>query len=61
MKAAASSPAATLLAEAAAALAAVAFDGRSADDALGRDSAPGPQRSAVRAVTLGTLRWYGRL
>jgi 16S rRNA (cytosine967-C5)-methyltransferase len=61
VKAAASSPAATLLAEAAAALAAVAFDGRSADDALGRDSAPGPQRSAVRAVTLGTLRWYWRL
>jgi len=61
VKAAASSPAATLLAEAAGALAAVAFDGRSADDALGRDSAPGPQRSAVRAVTLGALRWYWRL
>jgi 16S rRNA (cytosine967-C5)-methyltransferase len=55
------SPAATVLAEAAKALAAVAFAGRSADDVLARDAAPGPQRSAVRAVTLGSLRWYWRL
>jgi 16S rRNA (cytosine967-C5)-methyltransferase len=54
-------PAATTLAEAARALAAVAFEGRSADAALERASAPAAQRSAVRAVTLGSLRWYWRL
>ena len=56
-----SNPAATVLAEAAQALAAVAYTGRSADDALGRSAAPGAQRPAVRAVTLGALRWYWRL
>jgi 16S rRNA (cytosine967-C5)-methyltransferase len=56
-----SNPAATVLAEAANALAAVAYSGRSAEDALGRGSAPVAQRSAVRAVTLGSLRWYWRL
>jgi len=56
-----SNPAATVLAEAANALAAVAFAGRSADDALGRGSAPAAQRPAIRAVTLGSLRWYWRL
>jgi 16S rRNA (cytosine967-C5)-methyltransferase len=55
------SPAASVLAEAAQALAAVAFAGRSADDALGPASTPGPQRAAIRAVTLGSLRWYWRL
>jgi len=54
-------PAATTLAEAARALAAVAFEGRSADAALARASASAAQRSAVRAVTLGSLRWYWRL
>lgn len=56
-----SNPAATVLAEAANALAAVAFAGRSADDALGRGSASAAQRPAIRAVTLGSLRWYWRL
>jgi 16S rRNA (cytosine967-C5)-methyltransferase len=50
-----------VLAEAASALAAVAYAGRSADDALARSAAPLAQRSAVRAVTLGSLRWYWRL
>jgi 16S rRNA (cytosine967-C5)-methyltransferase len=57
----ADSPAATTLAEAARALAAVAFEGRSADAALAQVSASAAQRSAVRAVTLGSLRWYWRL
>jgi 16S rRNA (cytosine967-C5)-methyltransferase len=57
----ASSPAATVLAAAANALAAVAFAGRSADDALARGAAAAAQRSAIRAVTLGSLRWYWRL
>jgi 16S rRNA (cytosine967-C5)-methyltransferase len=56
-----SNPAARVLAEAASALAAVAYAGRSADDALARSAAPLAQRSAVRAVTLGALRWYWRL
>jgi 16S rRNA (cytosine967-C5)-methyltransferase len=55
------SPAATVLAAAANALAAVAYAGRSADDALARGSAAPAQRSAIRAVTLGSLRWYWRL
>ena len=54
-------PAATVLAAAANALAAVAYAGRSADDALARGSAAAAQRSAIRAVTLGSLRWYWRL
>jgi 16S rRNA (cytosine967-C5)-methyltransferase len=56
-----SNPAATVLAEAANALAAVAYAGRSAEDALGRSCAPVAQRSAIHAVTLGSLRWYWRL
>src|SRR5450755_3297495 len=56
-----SSPAAATLAEAAKALAAVAFAGRSSDAALARASTPATQRSAVHAVTLGSLRWYWRL
>lgn len=37
--------------------------GRSADEALARfeQAEPGAPRAAVRAVTLGTLRWYFRL
>jgi 16S rRNA (cytosine967-C5)-methyltransferase len=56
-------PAATTLAEAAAVLAAVAFEGRSADAALARvsTSMPAAQRPAVRAVALGSMRWYWRL
>lgn len=48
------------LAHAARAVCAVVFHGRSADDALARfeDSA---DRAAIRAVALGTLRWYLRL
>jgi 16S rRNA (cytosine967-C5)-methyltransferase len=57
----ASGAAATVLAGAANALAAVAFAGRSADDALGRSTAPAALRPAIRAVTLGSLRWYWRL
>ncbi|MFI4869384.1 MAG: 16S rRNA (cytosine(967)-C(5))-methyltransferase RsmB [Steroidobacterales bacterium] len=53
-------PAATVLAGATHALAAVVFAGRSADDALERAAAPPEQRSAIRAVTLGSLRWYWR-
>jgi 16S rRNA (cytosine967-C5)-methyltransferase len=54
-------PAASVLAEAAKALAAVAFAGRSADAALARGAVPEAQRAAVRAITLGSLRWYWRL
>jgi 16S rRNA (cytosine967-C5)-methyltransferase len=56
-----SNPAATTLAEAAKALAAVAFAGRSSDAALARAATPAGQRAAVHAVTLGSLRWYWRL
>ena len=52
-------PGARTLAEAARAVAAV-VQGRSADEALAAaDASPG--RSAVRAVALGTMRWYLRL
>jgi 16S rRNA (cytosine967-C5)-methyltransferase len=54
-------PAASVLAEAARALAAVAFAGRSADAALARGGVPEAQRAAVRAITLGSLRWFWRL
>jgi 16S rRNA (cytosine967-C5)-methyltransferase len=57
----ASGAAAQVLAGAANALAAVAFAGRSADDALGRAAASGALRPAIHAVTLGSLRWYWRL
>ncbi len=57
----ASDAAAAVLAEAARAIAAVASEGRSADDALARYAPPGAQRAAIRAVTLGSLRWYPRL
>ena len=61
MNSPASGAAAAVLAGAANALAAVAFAGRSADDALGRSTASGALRPAIRAVTLGSLRWYWRL
>jgi len=53
-------PGATSLAGAARAVAAVAFRGRSADQALS-DAVPAADRAAVRAITLGTVRWYLRL
>jgi 16S rRNA (cytosine967-C5)-methyltransferase len=62
---------ALVLAEAARAISAVALQGRSADDALARYGQPRRSQaaaaraaaleSAIRAVTLGTLRWYLRL
>jgi 16S rRNA (cytosine967-C5)-methyltransferase len=50
--------AAEVLAQAARTLGKVAVSGRSADEALVRDSSA---HAAVRAITLGTLRWYWRL
>ncbi|MGB6450972.1 MAG: 16S rRNA (cytosine(967)-C(5))-methyltransferase RsmB, partial [Steroidobacteraceae bacterium] len=50
----------TVLASAARAVADVAARGRSADDALA-SLERAPDRAAVRAVTLGSLRWYLRL
>ena len=53
-------PGAAALAAAAQALDAVLSDGRSADAALGAfDTAP--DRAAIRAIALGTIRWYLRL
>jgi 16S rRNA (cytosine967-C5)-methyltransferase len=53
-------PGAETLANAARAMSRITFDGRSADDALSPfDSAK--DRSAVRAITLGTTRWYLRV
>lgn len=57
--------AAAVLACAARAIAAVAFEGRSSEDAFERAS-PGAggqaaPRAAVRAITLGSLRWYLQL
>jgi 16S rRNA (cytosine967-C5)-methyltransferase len=53
-------PGTETLANAARAVARIAFSGRTADDALSPfDSAK--DRSAVRAITLGTVRWYLRL
>jgi 16S rRNA (cytosine967-C5)-methyltransferase len=52
-----SDTAALVLAQAARAVGKVAFSGRSADEAAGKCAAS----SAVRAVSLGTLRWYWRL
>ena len=53
-------PGAATLAAAVAAVSAVAHDGRSADVALQAADARA-DRSAVRAIALGTLRWYLRL
>ena len=53
-------PGAETLASAARALARITFDGRSADDALSPfDTAK--DRSAIRAITLGSTRWYLRV
>ena len=64
-------PGARTLAAAARAVSAVAHDGRSADAALEEGIAPKvdarqarvrrEDASAIRAITLGTLRWYLRL
>jgi 16S rRNA (cytosine967-C5)-methyltransferase len=56
-----SDTAAAVLTQAARALAAVAMGGRSGDEALSQASASNPIGPAVRAVTLGSLRWYWRL
>jgi 16S rRNA (cytosine967-C5)-methyltransferase len=53
-------PGAETLAEAVRAIARVAHEGQSADDALAA-AEPRPDRAAVRAIALGTLRWYLRL
>ena len=53
-------PGAATLAVAARAVDAVISEGRSADAALA-GIATGPDRSAVRAIALGSLRWYLRL
>jgi len=53
-------PHAQVLASAARAVAAVAARGRSADETLARFQ-QSADRSAVRAITLGSLRWYFRL
>src|SRR5688572_12704777 len=52
-------PGSGALAQAARAVAAVAFAGRNTQDALGGTG--GADHSAIRAITLGTLRWYLRL
>jgi 16S rRNA (cytosine967-C5)-methyltransferase len=52
---------ALVLAQAARALAGVAIDGRSADDALLPACPQGTPIAAIRAVTLGSLRWFQRL
>jgi 16S rRNA (cytosine967-C5)-methyltransferase len=53
----------TVLHDAACAVAAVLADGASADAALARvtGASPAAQVAAIRAVALGTLRWYLRL
>ncbi len=53
-------PGAETLAEAVRAVARVAHEGYSADDALA-SAEERPDRSAVRAIALGTVRWYLRL
>ena len=53
-------PGAAVLATAARAVGEVAVRGRSADTVLG-DLRQSPEHAAIRAVTLGTVRWYLRL
>jgi 16S rRNA (cytosine967-C5)-methyltransferase len=53
-------PGAAALADAARAVSTVVFDGRSSDEAL-RAFDESSQRAAVRAIALGTFRWYLRL
>jgi 16S rRNA (cytosine967-C5)-methyltransferase len=50
-----------VLAQAARAISAVAIEGRAADDALLRVCSGETPAAAIRAVTLGSLRWYQRL
>jgi 16S rRNA (cytosine967-C5)-methyltransferase len=55
-------PGAPALADAARAIASVASEGRSADVALAPfEGSPAGRRAAIRAITLGSLRWYLRL
>lgn len=60
LRAARLAPGAVTLAEAVRAISAVAHEGRSADIAL-QAAEMRSDRAAVRAITLGTLRWYLRL
>jgi 16S rRNA (cytosine967-C5)-methyltransferase len=53
-------PGAAALADAARAVSSVAFDGRSAEEAL-RAYEESSQRAAIRAIALGSLRWFLRL
>ena len=53
-------PGAAALADAARVLSSVAFNGRSSEEAL-RAYDESPQRAAIRAIALGSLRWYLRL
>jgi 16S rRNA (cytosine967-C5)-methyltransferase len=53
-------PGAPALADAARAISAIVVEGRSSDTALAPFEAT-PQRAAIRAITLGTVRWYLRL
>jgi 16S rRNA (cytosine967-C5)-methyltransferase len=55
-----SAPGASTLAAAAGVVSSVVFEGRSADAAL-EELAEREDRSAIRAIALGTLRWYLRL
>jgi 16S rRNA (cytosine967-C5)-methyltransferase len=55
-------PGAAALADAARAISSVAFSGKSSGDALREfDETPERTTAAVRAISLGTLRWYLRL
>ena len=54
-------PGAPALSGAARVVAAVVTGGQSADAALAGNTVPEAERSAVRAIALGTLRWYLRL
>ena len=53
-------PGAEALASAARAIERIALDGRSAEDALSQFETA-PDRAAIRAITLGSVRWYLRL
>ena len=53
-------PGAPALADAARAIVSIVVDGRSSDVALAPYEAA-PQRAAIRAITLGSVRWYLRL
>jgi 16S rRNA (cytosine967-C5)-methyltransferase len=53
-----SGAAADVLAAVARALCAVTVDGRNADDAIGQVPVSPALRASVRAVTLGSIRWY---